>query len=127
MVFGKLFSGLKKTRERLGGGLARLFRGGRKLDQDFLDELEATLYTADLGPTGTRIVEELQEAYRRRRVTSTEEVPAFLGEALLARLEGCEGRLARADRAPTVILVVGVNGSGKTTSIAKLAKRLHDQ
>ncbi|MCA8971662.1 MAG: signal recognition particle receptor subunit alpha, partial [Planctomycetes bacterium] len=56
MVLGRILKGLKKTREKLGGGLQRLFGGGRKLDQDFLEELEEVLYTADLGPTGTEIV-----------------------------------------------------------------------
>jgi fused signal recognition particle receptor len=124
MVFGKLFAGLKKTREKLAAGLARLFGGGRKLDEAFLDELEEVLYGADLGLTGSKIVEELKLAWRKREIAETGEVPAFLRTRLLARLAGCEGRLARAATGPTVILVVGVNGSGKTTSIAKLARRL---
>ncbi|MCC6781276.1 MAG: signal recognition particle-docking protein FtsY [Planctomycetes bacterium] len=124
MVFGKLFAGLKKTREKLAAGLARLFGGGRKLDEAFLDELEEVLYGADLGLTGSKIVEELKLAWRKREIAETSEVPAFLRTRLLARLAGCEGRLARAAHGPTVILVVGVNGSGKTTSIAKLARRL---
>ncbi len=127
MVFGKLFAGLKKTRDRLGSGLARLFGRGRKLDAAFLEELEEVLYTSDLGPTGSHVVAELQEAWKKGQVTETEEVPAFLRERLLERLEGCEGELARAAEGTTVILVVGVNGSGKTTSIAKLAKLLKDR
>ena len=71
MVLGKLFRGLKKTRESLGRGLSRLFGGGRKLDADFLEELEEVLYTADLGPTGSEIVAELQEAYRRKEIAGT--------------------------------------------------------
>jgi fused signal recognition particle receptor len=125
MVFGKLFAGLKKTRDKLASGLSRLFGGGRKLDQAFLDELEEVLYTSDLGPTGSRIVEQLQQAWKRREIGEASEVPAFLRARLLERLEGCEGEIARAPSPPTVILVVGVNGSGKTTSIAKLAHRLH--
>lgn len=127
MVFGKLFQGLKKTRDKLASGLSRLFGGGRKLDRAFLDELEEVLYTSDLGPTGSKIVQELEQAWKRREVEATEDVPAFLRERLLARLEGCEGKLARAASGPTVILVVGVNGSGKTTSIAKLAHHLKSQ
>lgn len=126
-MLGKLFAGLKKTRERLTSGLARLFGGGRKLDEDFLDELEEILYTSDLGPTGSEIVDDLKESYRKREIAETAEVPAFLRARLLERLEGCEGELARAASGPTVILIVGVNGSGKTTSIAKLAHRLHSQ
>lgn len=122
-MFGKLFRGLKKTREKLSSGLGRLFTG-RKLDEDFLDELEEVLYTADLGPTGSAIVDELKDAYRRKLVTDIEEVKPFLRERLLARLEGCGGELAATSSKPRVILVVGVNGAGKTTSIAKLAYML---
>ncbi len=126
-MLGKLFAGLKKTRDRLTQGLSRLFGVGRKLDDDFLEELEEVLYTADLGPTGSEIVNQLKESYRKKEIAESAEVPAFLRERLLERLDGCEGTLAKASDGPTVILVVGVNGSGKTTSIAKLANRLHKQ
>ncbi|MCC6672357.1 MAG: signal recognition particle-docking protein FtsY [Planctomycetes bacterium] len=127
MVFAKLFAGLKKTRDVLAAGLGRLFALGRKLDDEFLEELEGVLFAADLGPTGAQIVQRIQEAYRRREITTVEEVYPFLRRELLARLQGCAGSLARAPQGPTVILVVGVNGSGKTTSIAKLTKHLVDQ
>ena len=124
MVLGKLFAGLKKTRDRLASGLGRLFSIGRKLDEGFLAELEEVLYTSDLGPTGSEIVAELEAAWRKREIRETSEVPEFLHRQLLARLDGCHGELATASSGPTVVLVVGVNGSGKTTSIAKLAAQL---
>jgi fused signal recognition particle receptor len=124
MVFGRLLKGLSKTREKLAAGFSRLFSLGRKLDEDLLDELEEVLYGADLGGTGARIVEELKQAYRKREIKDVADVPRLLREKLLARLVGCEGTLARAPSGPTVILVVGVNGSGKTTSIAKLTHLL---
>ena len=126
-MIGKLFRGLKKTRERMTSGLARLFSVGRKLDEDFMDELEEILYTADLGPTGTAVVEELKVAFKKREVQETADVPGFLRDRLLARLEGCGGVLETAEKPPRIILVVGVNGSGKTTSIAKLAHMLTEQ
>jgi fused signal recognition particle receptor len=126
-VLGKLLTGLRKTRERLAGGIARLFRMGRKLDAEFLDELEEVLYAADLGTAGSQVVAELKDAYQRRAIKELSEVPAFLRGKLLARLEGCEGTLARAESGPTVLLVVGVNGSGKTTSVAKLTAMLARQ
>ena len=64
-MLGKLFRSLRKTRDRLAQGLGKLFTFGRRLDQDFLDELEEVLYTADLGPTGSAIVEELKQAYEK--------------------------------------------------------------
>ena len=126
MVFGKLLNALKKTRDVLTTGLSRLFQG-RKLDEAFLEELEEVLYNSDLGPLGTRIVEELKESYKKREVRSVEEVPAFLRVRLLDMMQACEGELTRAASGPTVILVVGVNGAGKTTSIAKLANHLKKQ
>ncbi|MFK7742338.1 MAG: signal recognition particle-docking protein FtsY [Planctomycetota bacterium] len=126
MVFGKLFKALKKTRDVLTSGLSRLFKG-RQLDEAFLEELEEVLYNSDLGPLGTDIVNDLKESYRKKEVSKTEEVPEFLRVKLLERMSDCEGQLARAPAAPTVILVVGVNGAGKTTSIAKLANHLVQQ
>ena len=124
MVFGRLIRWLAKTREKLAAGLSRLFSIGRKLDEDLLDELEEVLYGADLGLTGSRIVDELKQAYRKREIKDVDDVPRLLRSKLLARLQGCEGTLARAPSGPTVILIVGVNGSGKTTSIAKLTHLL---
>jgi len=125
MVLGKLFSGLRKTREKLAAGLGKLLGTGRALDEKLLGELEELLYTADLGATGAELTEALKQAYRTREIRESAEVLPFLRAQLLARLEGCEGGLRRASHGPTVILVVGVNGSGKTTTIAKLAYRLH--
>lgn len=126
MVFGKLLGALKKTRAVLTKGLSRLFTG-RQLDDAFLEELEEVLYNSDLGPLGTRIVDDLKESYRKREVQSVEQVPAFLRERLHEMMRGCEGQLTKASDGPTVILVVGVNGAGKTTSIAKLANFLKGQ
>ena len=126
MVFGKLLGALKKTRDVLTAGLARLF-SGRKLDEQFLEELEEILYNSDLGPVGTRVVEELKVAYKKKEVKETAEVPAFLEKKLIAMLQGSEAPLARAAQAPTVVMIVGVNGAGKTSSIAKLARHLQQQ
>ena len=126
MVFKKLFKGLKKTREKLSTSLRSLF-GRRKLDEEFLEELEEILYSADLGPTASSIVERIQEAYRKKEIREVAEVQTFLEDALKARLEGCGGTLNRAANGPTVIMVCGVNGSGKTTSIAKLGNHLKNQ
>ena len=120
MVFGKLLKALKKTRDVLTTGLARLFHG-RQLDDAFLDDLEELLYNSDLGPLGTKIVDELKASYKKKEIKEIEEVPAFLRVKLLEMMAGCEGEITRTKTGPTVILIVGVNGAGKTTSIAKLA------
>jgi len=126
MVFGKLLQALKKTRDVLTAGLARLFTG-RKLDDAFLEDLEEVLYNSDLGPVGTRVVEQLKVAYKQREIKETAEVPAFLRQKLVSMLQGCEAPLVRAAKAPTVVMIVGVNGAGKTTSIAKLARHLQQE
>ncbi|MFN9947364.1 MAG: signal recognition particle receptor subunit alpha, partial [Planctomycetota bacterium] len=93
MVFGKLLQALKKTRDALTAGLARLFQG-HQLDDAFLDDLEEVLYNGDLGPVGTRVVDELKAAYKRRDVREMAEVPAFLRQRLTAMLAGSEAPLA---------------------------------
>ena len=119
MVLGRLFAGLKKTRETLVSGLRQLIGRG-ELDAAQLDRLEELLYTADLGPAAGQLVAALREAFRKGTLTQAEEVEPFLKARLLQLMGGAE-RPAAPTAKPHVVLVVGVNGSGKTTSIAKLA------
>ena len=122
-MFKRLREGLKKTRDKLKQGLTAVLSIGRDLDDALLDELEETLYTADLGSTGSAIIEDARQAWKRREVKTTDDVFRFLKTAVRARL-GDRAPLAIAPTAPTVVLVVGVNGCGKTTSIAKLSRWL---
>ena len=119
MVLGRLFAGLRKTRESLVSGLRQLMGRG-ELDPDQLDRLEELLYTADLGPAAASLVSALREAFRKGTLTRAEEVEPFVKARLLQLMGGTEPPVPLAAR-PHVVLVVGVNGSGKTTSIAKLA------
>ena len=100
---------------------------GRKVDQSFLDGLEARLIQADVGVVATgRIIDSVREAYADQ--TADEDLIAFVKEELKNLLEDPNaGVLAVAAKKPSVYLIAGVNGSGKTTSIAKLAQRLKDQ
>jgi fused signal recognition particle receptor len=124
MVFGKLFAGLKKTRETLVSGLRKLIGRGT-LDPATLDRIEELLYTADLGPAAAELVAAIRAGYRDGTLTQAEQVEPFVRARLLELMGGAAapagGAAALAGR-PHVILVVGVNGSGKTTSIAKLAQ-----
>lgn len=122
MIFQRLWQGLRKTRETLGSRLRSLLGAGRKLDAALLGELEEILYNADLGSAGADALAALEKAWKERRVESTEQVLPFLEEHLLGQLGW--GRIESASQAPTVVLIAGVNGSGKTTSIAKLAGHL---
>jgi fused signal recognition particle receptor len=126
-LLDRLKQGLRKTREALGGALVRIVHG-RKLDEELLEEIEETLLRADVGvATSARLVDELREAGKRGEIGTGEEIVPFLKKSLVARLKDGAGPLVAAPEKPTVILIVGVNGSGKTTSIAKLAGWLKGQ
>jgi len=125
-LLDRLKQRLSKTREKLSDGISSLFRGGRPLDEELLGELEELLYTADLGPIATELVEGLSRMHKRGELKGEDDVREHLRSTLLARLDQQGGEYdPPAD--PTVILIVGVNGSGKTTSIAKLAHRFQSQ
>jgi fused signal recognition particle receptor len=123
-LLGRFQQALAKTRERIGVTVRAALSVGRELDEPMIEALEEALYGADLGAVGTAVMEEARRAYALRYLSRVEQVPEFLRERLLARLEGCGAPIARAVKPPTVVLVCGVNGSGKTTSIAKLAAYL---
>jgi fused signal recognition particle receptor len=128
MVFGALFDkikkGLAKTRE-LFGGVASLFRRRGRVDKEFLAALEERLYLADLGPTTTEIVERVRQAFLDKEITG--DVETFVKQQLKELIANTDGGLHLNLSGPTVIMVAGVNGSGKTTSIAKLAYRLKSE
>jgi fused signal recognition particle receptor len=123
-LFDKLKQGLSKTRG-VFSGIASLFRLRGRVDRDFLTQLEERLYLADVGTAATtEIVERVRQAYLDKEVT--EDVEEFVKQQLKEQLTAGEG-IRWAASGPTVILVAGVNGSGKTTSIAKLARLLQSE
>jgi fused signal recognition particle receptor len=126
--FQRLKDGLKKTKEHLVGQLAQVLQPGRRLDDAVLSELEEILITADVGVDATlEIVQTLKARAAARGVQDSAEVIELLKEILKERLRPAEGALnLRIDDQPTVFLILGVNGSGKTTTIAKLAQHLKD-
>jgi fused signal recognition particle receptor len=113
---------LGRTRSALSDGIAGLFRGGREMDEQLLGELEALLYSADLGTLATELIADLQRRHKRGEVRGEADVRASLRGSLLERLRPAAAEFTPTTR-PAVILIVGVNGSGKTTTIAKLAHR----
>jgi len=124
--FEKITQGLKKTRDTLFGQVSSVFQHGRELSEEDYETLEAALLRADVGPATT---DKILDGVRRRLAD-----PSFPGdaqEALRAEIESVlggkgDGFPESSDASPRVILVVGVNGSGKTTTIAKLASRFKD-
>jgi fused signal recognition particle receptor len=119
-LFDKIKQGLSKTRG-VFSGIASLFRLRGRVDRDFLAELEKRLYLADVG-TGatTEIVGRVRQAFLDKEITGDVEV--FVKQQLKDHLAADGGGLRFAPSGPTVVMVAGVNGSGKTTSIAKLAR-----
>jgi len=132
-LFKKFKDGFAKTVAAIGATTRGLF-GGRRIDAASLDQLEEALYTADFGvETTTEILDEIRAAYRKDPELRGNQA-AEIGAAVLARvLAGAEGdlgemnRAADAEGAPSVIAMIGVNGSGKTTTTAKLAWRLKQE
>lgn len=123
-LFKKFKDGLTKTVAAIAAKTHGLF-GGRKIDAASLEELEEALYTADFGvETTTEILDEIKTAYRKDPELKGQQAAAIGATVLRRVLAGAEGRLEPAAAKPTVIAMIGVNGSGKTTTTAKLAHRL---
>lgn len=119
----ELKKGLSSTRGGFISRLARLFGKKKELDADLLEQIEEVLVTADLGmKTTERLLERLKERMQSGELTDSDQVWTALREEAVAILGGGTGGVA-VDQKPTVILVVGVNGTGKTTTIGKLASR----
>jgi fused signal recognition particle receptor len=129
-IFSKTTEYLKerlgKTRDKISNSLTAVLSIGRKVDDELLDELEETLISDDLGvETTERLIAELREAYRSRKISKSEDIVPFLKEHMKSYWPPEDRQLHTATSGPTVILVAGVNGTGKTTSIAKLAYIFH--
>jgi fused signal recognition particle receptor len=123
-LFKKFKDGLTKTVAAIAAKTHGLF-GGRRIDAASLEELEEALYTADFGvETTTEILDEIKTAYRKDPELKGQQAAAIGATVLRRVLAGAEGMLEPAGAKPTVIAMIGVNGSGKTTTTAKLAHRL---
>ena len=122
-----LDQGLEKTKQSVFEKISRAIAGKSKVDDDVLDNLEEVLITSDVGiDTTLKIIERIEKRVARDKYVSTSELNRMLREEIAALLaenhaDGCEDWELPADRKPYVILVVGVNGVGKTTTIGKLA------
>ena len=124
----RLEQGLSKSRAELGARLGRLFGAGRKLDAAFYEELETVLLTADVGVAATgHLLEALQARARRDNCTETAQLRAALHDEMLALLQTVAQPLVTDAHRPFVIMLAGVNGAGKTTSIGKLAHHFQAQ
>ena len=124
--FDKIKAGLTKTRDALADTLGSVFTGYTEIDDDFYDELEESLILADLGmDTALKATERLRKEVRNQHLTTTEEAKNALKEILVDMLNVGDTALNLSTK-PAVILVIGVNGVGKTTTIGKIAKQQVD-
>ncbi|MBI5837618.1 MAG: signal recognition particle-docking protein FtsY [Candidatus Eisenbacteria bacterium] len=125
-LFDRIRAGLKKTRDALGEGLTNLIPGRVRLDQALLDELEERLIASDVGlTTAERLIAGVKSRAKSQDEATGAQVREWLAQdvAAILREAGSGGPLVPADARPAVVLVVGVNGVGKTTTIGKVARR----
>jgi fused signal recognition particle receptor len=124
----KLKSGVQKTRAGLVNALEDALQGKKEIDAGLLDELEFTLISADIGARTTEeILERIRQRVERHQLADAAELKGLIREQLLEILAASERAPARVAEPPAVVLVVGVNGSGKTTTIGKLAQRFKNE
>ena len=122
--FEKLKQGMSKTKTSFDEKISNLFKSFKKVDEDFLDELEEVLIMSDIGmDTSIKIMNNLRQRVKKEKIQDEEEIKQALREEIIQILSKVDRGL-KLNTKPSVILVVGVNGVGKTTSIGKIANRL---
>lgn len=125
--FGRLVQGLTKTRETIVSGMDSIFSGFSAIDDDFYEEIEETLIMGDLGiQTTMNIVEDLRKKVREQHIKEPSECKEILIESMKEQMNLGDNAY-EFEHKKSVILVIGVNGVGKTTSVGKLAGQLKDQ
>lgn len=124
-LFKRLKDGLSKTKNGITGKIEDLIKSYQKIDEELFEELEEILVTADIGVQTTMdIIEDLQDKVKERKITDPQEVKELLKEKLIEILNELPDSSLNIKSSPAIVLVVGVNGVGKTTSIGKIAHRL---
>jgi fused signal recognition particle receptor len=126
--FEKLRAGIEKTRRGLVEHLEDIFSGKKEIDAELLEDLEYALISADIGPrTTSEILELIRQRVDRHLVNEPSELRQLIRDHLLEVLQSSESPLPRVAQPPAVIMIVGVNGTGKTTTIGKLATRFKSE
>ncbi|MEE0674543.1 MAG: signal recognition particle receptor subunit alpha, partial [Ruminococcus sp.] len=125
-LFNKIKEGLKKTRNAVMGQIDTMLKSFTKIDEELFEELEELLVMGDVGvPTAQKICQELRTRVKKEGVTDPEQINVLLEEIISEMLSGDEE--LDISTSPSIILVIGVNGVGKTTTIGKLAYRLSNE
>lgn len=125
--FSRLVSGLTKTRDNIVAGIDSIFSGYSAIDEDFYEEIEETLIMGDIGINATNaILEDLKKKVKEQKIKDPAACKELLIEGIKQQMQ--VGEVAyRFEQEKSVVLVIGVNGVGKTTSVGKLAGKLKDQ
>ena len=127
-LFDRLKNALGKTRDKVVSSFKSILPFGRKIDEALLEEIHDTMLQDDFGPaTAGKLVEEVRAAWKSGQINESQEIIAHLKRQIVGKWPAADRTLAQAPSPPTVILVAGINGSGKTTSVAKLASYLKKQ
>ena len=127
-LFDRIKRGLTKTREKIGAGLGAVLPVGRKVDQGLLDDLRDTLLLSDVGPaTVEKLITSVETAWKQGKVAEAQDVREHLKRHIVEMWPEADRSIVYAPSGPTVVLVAGINGSGKTTSVAKLGSYLTKQ
>ena len=126
--FATLVQGLTKTRENILGGVDQVLKSFQKIDEELFEELEEALIMADIGvPTTMKIIESLREEVKKQKITNVEDLKRILSEIIADLLQDEDAGLLDLEKTPMILLVIGVNGVGKTTTIGKLAYQIRSQ
>lgn len=113
--------GLSRTREKIASGFRATLRVGHKIDETTLGRLEETMLAADFGPATTlKLIDVVRGAWKAGKITEEQEIKAYLQQHIIEMWPESDRQIRFAQSGPTVVLVTGINGSGKTTSVAKL-------
>ncbi|MGE3182684.1 MAG: signal recognition particle receptor subunit alpha, partial [Phycisphaerae bacterium] len=124
-IFDLFKKGLTKTREKIAGGLRAVLPFGKKIDDALLNDLEDAMLAGDMGPAAVvNLVDEVRTAWKAGKISEAQEIVGFLKKRIAETWSASDRSLAQAASPPTVIFVVGINGSGKTTTVAKLCRYL---
>jgi fused signal recognition particle receptor len=127
-LFDRFKQSLAKTRDKLSGGLRAVMAIGRKIDEQVLTELRDALLLADVGPvTVDKLIETVRSGWKRGQVVEADQIRPYLREHIVEMWPEAARQIRYAESGPTVVLIAGINGSGKTTSVAKLANYFRKQ
>lgn len=127
-LFDKLKAGLEKTRKGFTEKIEQLIGGYAKIDDDFLEELEAVLLSADVGvATTTILMKEIRQGIKDKEINTPDDLKPFMEKKISALLQEEVRQTSTLDNPPMVIMIVGVNGVGKTTTIGKLGQYYKEQ